>query len=381
VLLEGIEELRYGGRGLMRVGIIGGGLAGSLLAWRLAGQPAVTAVLLAPGAPRAADATAASGGAVRAYEVSPEQRALALASMAELADDPVLRDWSGFVGCGSVYLPAEPRALAEAVDEINGTLGGSASIVDAAQLRNAGWSGLAENRVGISERQAGYLDPARFRGSLLADLAGRSRVSVLPHGPVEAFSADGFTLAGDRYHCDLLVLATGAWTPGLLSAAGYPATGLTTKSIQYTIHRATGMLATTFVDDASGLFGKPHSGGLLLGLPTSGWGAPASGVAADRALADRAAAMATEAFPALRLHSAEPPVAAIDCYAESGLLALRPVAGGDGRLFTFTGGSGSSAKSALAASRQAATGLLAMPADGPAAAAPVPVVGGTAGRG
>jgi glycine/D-amino acid oxidase-like deaminating enzyme len=373
----------------MRVAIVGGGLAGSLLAWRLAGQPAVTTVLLAPGAPRAADATAASGGAVRAYELKPEQRALALASMAELADDAVLRNWSGFVDCGSVYLPAEPLALAEAVDEINRTLDGSASVVDAAQLGSAGWAGLAEDRVGIRERQAGYLDPDRFRRSVLADLLGRARVSVLPHGPVEALSSDGFTVAGDRYHCDLLVLAAGAWTPGLLTAAGYAASGLTTKSIQYTIHRATGVPTTTFVDDASGLFGKPHPGGLLLGLPTAGWGAPPSGVPADQALAGRAAAMATEAFPALRLHSAEPSVAAIDCYAESGVLALRPVPGGDGRLFTFTGGSGGSAKTALAASRQAAAELLALPADGhgvPADGPDVPAeqpvaVAGTVGRG
>ena len=265
----------------MRVGIVGGGLAGSLLAWRLAGQSAVATVLLAPGAPAAADATGASGGAVRAYELNPEQRALALASMAELADDPVLRNWSGFVDCGSVYLPAEPTALAEAAEEINDTLGESASVVDAAELAAAGWAGLAEDRIGIRERLAGYLDPDRFRRSLLADLAGRKRVSVLPARPVESFSAAGFLLDGDRYDCDLLVLAAGAWTPGLLTAAGYPASGLITKSIQYTIHRATGMPATTFVDDASGLFGKPHPGGLLLGLPTTGWGAPASGVPAD----------------------------------------------------------------------------------------------------
>ena len=155
----------------------------------------------------------ASGGAVRAFELNPEQRALALASMAELIDDPVLRNWSGFVDCGSVFLPAEPIALAEAAEEINATLGESASVVDAAQLAATGWAGLAEDRIGIRERLAGYLDPDRFRRSLLADLAGRKRVSVLPARPVEAFSAAGFLLAGDRYDCDLLVLAAGAWTP------------------------------------------------------------------------------------------------------------------------------------------------------------------------
>ena len=345
----------------MRIAIVGGGLAGALLAWRLAQRPGSTEVLLAPGPTGSADATAASGGAVRAYEVRPRQRALALASMAELTADPVLRDWSGFTDCGSVYLPDDADAIGQLTDvvaEINATLPGSASLLDAEQLARDGWTGLAGDRVGILERQAGYLNPDRFRRAVLADLAGRSRIRLLPPGEVSGFGPAGFSLAGLRHRCDLLVLAAGAWTPSVLRAAGYDAAGLGTKSIQYTVYQASGALPTTFVDDRSGLFGKPvPGGGLLLGLPTTGWAAPASGVPADHALAERAAALATSTFPALRLHSAAEPVAAVDCYAESGLLALRPVPGTDGRLFTFTGGSGSAAKTALAASRRAAAQL------------------------
>lgn len=350
----------------MRIAIIGGGLAGSLLAWRLAQQPGDAELLLAPGPASAADATAASGGAVRAYEVNPEQRALALASMAELAADPVLRDWSGFSCCGSVYLPAAGTAqnLAGVVAEINATLDGSAELVDADQLARDGWAGLTADRIGILERQAGYLSPEGFRRAVLADLAGRRRVQLLSAGRVGELGPDGFTLAGERWRCDLTVLAAGAWTPSVLREAGFEAGDLTTKSIQYAIHQASGALSTTFVDDRSGLFGKPTPTGLLLGLPTTGWSAPPSGVPADLALAERAAALATSTFPGLRLHSVSPPVAAIDCYAESGLLALRPVAGADGRLFTFTGGSGSAAKTVLAASRRAAGQLADVAADG-----------------
>jgi X-X-X-Leu-X-X-Gly heptad repeat protein len=343
----------------MRIAIIGSGLAGSLLAWRLAQPPGVAELLLAPGPAAAADATAASGGAVRAYEVNPEQRALALASMAELAADPVLRAWSGFTDCGSIFLPdtGSAESLAGPVAEINATLAGSARLLDAEQLARDGWAGLAPDRIGIFERQAGYLNPDRFRRAVLADLAGRRSITLLSAGQAGELGPDGFTLAGERWRCDLVVLAAGAWTPSVLRAAGFEAGDLSTKSIQYAIHRASGALPTTFVDDRSGLFGKPAPNGLLLGLPTSGWSAPPSGVPADLALAERAAALATSTFPALRLHSAGPPVAAIDCYAESGLLALRPVAGADGRLFTFTGGSGSAAKTALAASHRAAAQL------------------------
>ena len=211
------------GRGsqLMRIGIVGGGLAGALLAWRLAQQSAISEVWLAPGTPAAADATAASGGAVRGYETKPAQRALALASMAELAADPTLRDWSGYCGCGSVYLPAEPTDLTRAAAEINQVLADSASLVDFGQLTDAGWVGLPEDVLGIAERQAGYLDPDRFRRSVLADLAGRGRVTMLPAGAVSELAAGSFSLAGERFGCDLLVLAAGAWTPSLLREAGW----------------------------------------------------------------------------------------------------------------------------------------------------------------
>ena len=62
-------------------------------------------------------------------------------------------------------------------------------------------------------------------------------------------------------------------------------------------------------------------------------------------------------LPGLRLHSAATPVTAADCYAEDGLLSLRPVSATDDRLFTFTGGTGSAAKTVLAASRRAANQL------------------------
>ncbi|HTZ42488.1 MAG TPA: FAD-binding oxidoreductase [Jatrophihabitans sp.] len=342
----------------MQVCVIGGGLAGTLLAWRLAGQPGVGSVLLAPGVPGAADATAASGGNVRAFEVDPAQRQLALQSMAELASDARLRDWSGFTGCGSLYLPAKAAGLAAAVAGINAVLAGSASLVEAGQLAAAGWAGLAGDELAVRERCAGYLDPHRFRRSVLADLAGRARVELLPAGPVGELTAGGCTLAGRRYVFDLGVIATGAWTPAVLRASGLDTAGLATKSIQYAIHRATGAPPTGFVDDRTELFGRPLPGDrLLLGLPTGGWAADPAGVPVDEALSARAAELAITRFPALRLHAAERPVTAVDCYAESGLLQLRPVPETDGRLLTFTGGSGGAAKTALAASRRAATQL------------------------
>ncbi|MEO6703740.1 MAG: FAD-dependent oxidoreductase [Jatrophihabitantaceae bacterium] len=342
----------------MQVCVIGAGVAGALLSWRLAQLPEVERVLLAPGPATPADATAVSGGAVRAFEISAEQRSLAIESMAELVSDPRMRDWAGFVECGSVYLPADPAPLPVAMAEIEAGLPGSAALLDAAELTRRGWAGLDSSVVGLLEAQAGYLSPQRLRQSVLADLVPRAGVELLPDGAVTELQANSFSLAGERYHFDRVVLAAGAWTGQLLREHGYDATGLRTKRIQYTVHQASGALSTTFVDDLTDLFGKPTPDGVLLGLPTAAWDVPPAGGEPDLELSRTAAAVAERRFPGLRLRSAARPVTAVDCYAADGLLSLRPVSGTDDRLFTFTGGTGSAAKTVLAASRRAANQLV-----------------------
>ncbi|MDQ2837259.1 MAG: FAD-binding oxidoreductase [Actinomycetota bacterium] len=340
----------------MQVCVIGGGVAGAMLAWRLAQQPAVELVY-APGPASPADATAVSGGSIRCFEIEANQRGLAIDSMCELVADPVLRDWAGYTSCGSVYVPADSAGLAGAVTEIEASLPGSASLLDAAELTRRGWAGLDSTVVGLYENEAGYLSPQRLRQSVLADLAGRGRVRFLTASPITELAAGQFTLAGERHSYDRVVLAAGAWTPWLLRQHGFAATGLRTKGIQYTIHQATGALPSTFVDDISDLFGKPVPGGVLLGLPTQAWDVRPNTLAPDLTLSQAAAALAVRRFPGLRLHAAAAPVTAVDCYAESGTLALRAVEGGQDRLFTFTGGTGSAAKTVLAASRRAAIQL------------------------
>ncbi len=360
----------------MRVCVVGSGVAGAMLSWRLAQQPAVSQLTLAPGLTGEAgvpDATGVSGGAIRCFEIAPEQRRLAIDSMAELAVDPLLREWSGYTRCGSVYLPADASELAAAATEIEAVLPGSAVVLDAAGLARRGWAGLDPAVRGLFEAEAGYLSPHRLRQSVLADLARRRRIRLLPAGPIDDLGPGRFTLAGRSHSYDLLVLAAGGWTPGLLRRHGFEATGLRTKVIQYTVHPASGVPSTVFVDDLSDLFGKPVPGGVLLGLPTQAWDVEPAVRQPDLALSRAAAERAVLRFPGLRMRSAATPVTALDCYAEDGMLALRPVAGSDGRLFTFTGGTGSAAKTVLAASLRAAT-QLATSAENPALASP-PLIG------
>jgi glycine/D-amino acid oxidase-like deaminating enzyme len=355
----------------MRVGVLGGGVAGALLGWRLAQQQGIEGVVIAPGAARGRDATAASGGLVRGYEVEAQQRRLAIDSLLELLDDERLRSWAGFTPISSVYRPLDPAELAGVAAEISARVPDSVELLSAAELTSRGWhlgggnGRKGEGREGdgshgpiaIAERQAGYLDPDRFRSCLLADLAGRPNVRVLPDGAVTDVAPGEFRLAGITYQCDVVVLATGAWTPALLRAGGWDPGDLRTKAIQYAVYRTSGWRPPAFVDEPSGLYGKPTPDGLLLGLPTESWDVSPDDPGLDRALSRSACDLALSRFPQLRLEPGAEPVSAADCYCNSARLALRSVLRTENRLLTFTGGSGGAAKTALAASRQAAIQL------------------------
>ncbi len=356
--------------GSVRVCVAGGGLAGSLLAWRLAQQPGIDVDLLL-GQEGGRDATGASGGAVRGYESLATQRQLAILSLAELLASPVLRQWGDFRQSRFVYLPDDGDDLAAAVAQIEHYLPGSAALAtagaafeDAAaagpRYRDPAWAGRPD-AVAVVERQAGYISPARMRDAVLADLARRGvsiasasldAVNVRPAGPVR------ITSAAVTSEYDQVVLAAGAWTPALLRANDLPADGYRTKSIQYSVYPPGEWCPPSFADDATGLYGKPTAdGGLLLGVPTTGWHVPPGRPPADPRYDRQALDLATRLFPRLRLGPARSRVCAVDCYCDPPVLSLRPVRAAGPGLFTFTGGSGGAAKTVLAASAQAAAAL------------------------
>jgi glycine/D-amino acid oxidase-like deaminating enzyme len=338
----------------MRVCVAGAGLAGSLLAWRLIRRPGLR-VDLWTGRTRsgpARDATAASGGAVRAYDALAAQRQLAIASLTELLGSPVLRDWAGYRETGFAYLRPGGTGLAAELAEIERELPGSAELTSPAEAFGArdggpGWAGDQEEIV-VRERRAGATSPAHLRDAVIADLATRPGARVLD------CALDG--LAAGAY--DAVVLAAGAWTPGLLRALGLPAEGYRTRSIQYTVYDAGPVRPPAFADERTGLYGLPTAdGGMLIGLPTSEWDVPAGPGAVTEALHERACRVAAACLPGLKLGAARHRIATADCFADLPVLALRPVSGLAPGLFTFTGGSGGCAKTALAASHRAALQL------------------------
>ena len=340
-----------GGRApLTRVAIVGGGIAGALLALRLADRrPGVSVELFAGDHPgHAPDATAASGGQVRGFDLDPAACRLAAAGLTELLADPALRDRAGYREIGSVYLLPPGTDPSSAVGTVDRLLPGSATV------RRPGlpFRDLPDGVVGVVERRAGHIAPARLRDAVLADLVGRGvpvrREAVDRVTPTPTVRLTGGTALG----YDVVVVAAGAWTPGLLD--GGP---LRTKCIQYSVFDAAVPGLGAFVDDTTGLYGRPvGDGAVLLGLPTNRWDVDPGAVRADPALADEVAACARRR---LGVPAARPvrTVAAADCFHDPPGLALRRDPSTPA-VATFTGGSGGAAKTVLAASRVAADALV-----------------------
>lgn len=341
--------------GDLRVAIVGAGLAGTLLAWRLGRTAGPVSVTLFAGAgPFDVDATGASGGLVRGFETDPALCLAAAESLAEIRASRTLRDWSGYREVGSVYLLPRrllPIACVRTVERLHP---GSARVLEPGPP----FVGLPAGTVAVVERHAGFVSPARLRRRLLAGLAGDSgRVVVRREAVTAVTPAPGIDLCDGRTErYDVVVVAAGPWTPRLLEASGLPDARLRTRHVQYLLHPGHIARLPAFVDEVSGLYGRPtDDGGMLLGLPSGRWDVPPR-TEPDRALAARSVVTARRRFAVpLPPAAVGRTVAAADCYADPPGLALRAVAGSG--LFTFTGGSGGAAKTALAASRAAATAL------------------------
>ncbi|MEW9547166.1 FAD-dependent oxidoreductase [Nonomuraea sp. NPDC050783] len=368
----------------MRACVIGGGLAGTLLAWRLKAAAPEAEVCLYTGGPppgpsperaaRPADATAASGGLVRGFEPDPAAARLAAESLAELRASPVLCDWADYREIGSVHVCAAPPDPASVPP--------SAEVVAGPGLAALGIRGVPDGASAVVERHAGHIAPHRLRVLALRDFRRRGGETVTtpvervgpgvgldvgldvgPGGGLDVGPGVGpggavvCVAGGVRRRFDLAVVAAGAWTPGLLARSGLAGPALWTKRIQYQIYEVSGRRPPAFVDETTGLYGRPYGrSAMLLGVPSQARDVdPGAVPRCPRGRRDTEAA-ARERLPGLRLLRLARTVTACDAYAGTGLLGLAGLGPG---LHTFTGGSGGAAKLALAASARAARHLLA----------------------
>jgi len=348
----------------VRLGVVGGGIAGSLLAWRLVQDwPGSDVELLCeqvPGARGGGDATAWSGGLVRGFEPDLPRSQMAADSLTKLRGIPSLAAASQYREIGAVYLSeATPQTpLAPRVAAVRQRLPGSVRVVAADELSEAyGWAGVPAGSVAVAERVAGYASLGGLRQLLIRELAssgvlvGGGTVTQVRPGPRGSVTCH---VGPARHDYDAVVLAVGRWTPALLTRSGLPADPYRTKLIQYGIYGAEGMDLPTFVDETTGLYGRAaHDGHVLLGVPTDQWDVDPDRPPPDLEGQARAKDLASARFPTLRVGALEQFVTSADAYTPTPGLALRRVLAGGSRLFTFTGGSGGAAKTSLAASHRA----------------------------
>lgn len=352
--------------------VAGGGLAGSILAWRLASEHDVGHVelLLGPASRSLRDATTTSAGVVRGFDPEPSVSCLAAESLAELYRDSRLRRWARYEELGSLHIRSTKADRAAELAWVEHHLPGSAEILGPHQLRARGWAELPATASAVFEARAGRVSPGALRNELLRDLAGSrrgcllagslSRLAVENSGVVRCELLDGST----RQH-DVVVVATGRWSGELLRASRLDPGELETKAIEYAVWEAGGWRPPAFVDETSGLYGTPWAGnGILLGIPVERWGVDPDRPPASPESSAAVAGLAARRLPWLRLGQLMRRVVSADSYAPGRTLSLEPVDAA-GTIFTFAGGSGGSIKTALAASGRAAAeiaGTLAEPA-------------------
>ena len=343
---------------MSRVGIVGGGLAGAALAWRLVCDQSELRVHLFTDNPgNRPDATAVSGGLVRGFEPDPDCCRDAVASLWELLDSPVLRSWADYQEIGSLYVCAgstPPRH----VNLLRQVTPDAVEVLSATEVADRyGWRGLPGDTVALYERRAGYISPHRLRDALIADAVRRGL--RLESGPVTALTEyPGCRLAdGSTVRCDAVVVAAGRWTGALLATNGLSGWPLRTKRIQFGVYPGPGTPVPAFVDETTGLYGRSMPGGeVLLGLPDHRWDLAAEDPRPDPDLAARVTATAAARFPAGWRGTPRRLVVGVDSYHPVPGLRLRQVIDA---VYTFAGGSGGSVKTVLAASRAAATRLVA----------------------
>jgi sarcosine oxidase subunit beta len=223
--------------------VIGGGVIGGSTAFHLA-KAGDRRVLLLERAFIGAGATGKSHSIIRVHYTNPHDASLAIASL------PYFRNWHDLVGhgdCGfretGVLRLTSAREVAKLranVEMLQG-IGAETRIVDRAEIGEID-PGLFVDDIECAawERGSGYADPLATANGFVA--AARSLGAELRTGvEVTAIRRDGDRAAGvDTSHgfiaTDRVVVASGAWSAGLLAPLGF-AVPLVSKRVQIVVFR------------------------------------------------------------------------------------------------------------------------------------------------
>jgi glycine oxidase len=209
----------------MNITVIGGGVIGLSAAWELSRGSCRVTVLDA--APEAREASWAAAGMLAPHHECDEPNALwrlgarsldlwprFMRDLGVAAHDLDYSDGGGLIPCAA---PADEAALA-AEQRFLASLGVHARWHDAATLRQTE-PALARMH-GALQVAGAHVDP-RLLTRRLADGCKQTGVAVRYQTPVLSLDGGTAVLAdGSRIEADLIVLASGAWTPALARLAG-----------------------------------------------------------------------------------------------------------------------------------------------------------------
>lgn len=351
------------------VAVVGGGVIGASVAYHLAVSGA-RVVLVDREDRRGRGATLNSAAQVRMHHSDPYDARLAALGF------EVFENWQEAIGgdCGfrrtgfALLLDEDHAGPADAMVRMLAAAGMSTTLLDPDGLA-AEHPGLALDGVAAIayEPRSGYADPVRTTGTLL-DRAAALGADVLSCRDVALLRAGdrliGLTADGMDVTAATVVLATGAWTQGVLDTAGLaPWLPLRTRRIGFCVIDASGIEARPalcmVIDDTAGIYFRPHGDAqILCGVPLDSWDvAPDAGVEPPDS---HHTALATKRVDTRLPGAAEAPVlttvATCDAYTADQHALIGPLPDVDG-IYLATGFSGGGFKMAPAVGRGVAAEL------------------------
>jgi glycine/D-amino acid oxidase-like deaminating enzyme len=338
--------------------VIGGGVHGASIAWALASRRAGRVVLLEQGA-IASGASGRSSGLIRMHYTNEWDARLAWASF------PVFRDWPERIGGPAVFTrtgflsvvgPAYAGALRKNVEMLRGIGIPTVEITPAELLALQPFARVDDIGAAAYEPESGYADPVetveglrRSAQALGARILPWTRVGRIVR---RASRVVGVETTAGTIDAGAVVVAAGAWAPGLCREAGLELPARTKAIDTVAVSRPPELSAPhmVFIDHVLGTYFRPESGGLtLVGVPCQEWDIDPDTLSPGLPphAASEGAQLLTHRIPAMERATLARGYRAFDCYAQDRHAILGAVPGIDG-LYLATAHSGSGFKIAPA---------------------------------
>lgn len=335
---------------MISVVVIGGGLVGLSAAWHLRRADGTVRVTVLERARVGAAASGASAAGVRAMGRDPAERAMALASLARWPDlDRELEGSTGYRRGGGLRVAESEAEHAQARADV------AAQQVDGVPVELVGETDARRIAPGLSPAVVGGVHcPIDGQADALATVqafaaaARRLGADVHEGAAVASILTErgrvvGVTLRdGPRAPCDVVLVAAGAWTAGLLAPLGIQVP-LTARGLQMLLTDPGTPALAPVVSRAGGQLSlKQLAGGAY--LIGGGWPGeiPDESASRGRVLDESVSeslALARSVYTPLERRTVAQSWIGIEAFMPDGLPILGPVAGVEG-LFVAAGFSG-----------------------------------------